>query len=174
MAPLRIETAQFRLDMVLRGLRCTWSHRVDDAWQVMATDRPTQAYDFGWWDGAVPHYLACKPGERFYAPGERSGPMDRSGRRLRLTNLDATGYDAETGDPLDKHMYWDEVGGALNFTNPDTAAWWREQVTAALLRCGIAATWNDNNEYEVWDCRALIVGFGSPRPATDARSSSRC
>jgi alpha-glucosidase len=358
---LRIETAQVRLDIVLRGLHCTWSQKLGDAWQVMAADRPTQAYDFGWWDGAVHHYLARKPGERFYALGERSGPMDRSGRRLRLTNLDAMGYDAATGDPLYKHIpyvlaadangachgefidntsdmvfdfgaeldnyhghyrhvraaagdldlwmiagpdplavtrrftwltgrpalmprwslgysgstmsytdapdaqaqmalflehleehdigcssfhlssgytsmgakryvfhwnrdkfpdpaafvqsyrdagvrlvanikpallrdhprfaevaakglfiaddegtpteiqYWDEVGGALDFTNPATIAWWREQVNEALLRYGIAATWNDNNECEVWDSHARIDGFGEGRPAADAR-----
>jgi alpha-glucosidase len=358
---LRIETAQLRLDIVLRGLGCKWSQMVDGDWQVMAADRPTQAYDFGWWDGAVHHYLARNPGERFYALGERSGPMDRSGRRLRLTNLDAMGYDAETGDPLYKHIpyvlaadasgachgefidntsdmvfdfgaeldnyhghyrhvraaagdldfwmiagpdplavtrrftwltgrpalmprwslgysgstmsytdapdaqvqmaqflthleehdigctsfhfssgytsigpkryvfhwnrdkfpdpaafvqsyldagvklvanikpallrdhprfaeaaanglfiadgegqateiqYWDELGGALDFTNPETAAWWREQVTQALLRLGIAATWNDNNECEVWDTRARINGFGDARAAAEVR-----
>jgi alpha-glucosidase len=358
---LRIETAQLRLDVVLRGFHCSWSQRISDAWQVMAADRPTQAYDFGWWDGAVHHYLARNPGERFYALGERSGPMDRSGRRLRLTNLDAMGYDAETGDPLYKHIpyvlaadangachgefidntsdmvfdfgaeldnyhghyrhvraaagdldlwmiagpdplavtrrftwltgrpalmprwslgysgstmsytdapdaqaqmarflahleehdigcssfhlssgytsigpkryvfhwnrdkfpdpaafvqsyldagvrlvanikpallrdhprfaevaakglfiadeagepteiqYWDETGGALDFTNPETATWWREQVTEALLRFGITATWNDNNECEVWDAHARIDGFGKARSVAEAR-----
>ncbi|WP_295634914.1 glycoside hydrolase family 31 protein [Novosphingobium sp.] len=358
---LRIETTQLRLDVMLRGLHCSWSLKQGDGWQVMAADRPTQAYDFGWWDGAVHHYLTRQPGERFYALGERSGPMDRSGRRFRLTNLDAMGYDAETGDPLYKHIpyvlaadesgachgefydntsdmvfdfgaeldnyhghyrhvratagdldlwmiagpdplavtrrftwltgrpalmprwslgysgstmsytdapdaqvqmaqflahleeqdigcssfhlssgytsigakryvfhwnrdkfpdpaafvqsyldagvrlvanikpallldhprfaevaakglfiaddegapteiqYWDETGGALDFTNPDTAAWWRDQVTDALLRYGIAATWNDNNECEVWDARAQIASFGKARPASDSR-----
>ena len=358
---LRIETAQIRLDVVLRGFHCTWSQKIGDGWQTMAVDRPTQAYDFGWWDGAVHHYLARQPGERFYALGERSGSMDRAGRRFRLTNLDAMGYDAETGDPLYKHIayvlaadangrchgefydntsdmmfdlgaeldnyhghyrhvraeagdldlwmiagpdplavtrrftwltgrpalmprwslgysgstmsytdapdaqaqmarflaqleqhdigcasfhlssgytsigpkryvfhwnhdkfpdpaafvqsyldagvrlvpnikpvllrdhprfaevaakrlfiadatgeptelqYWDETGSALDFTNPDTAAWWRDQVTQALLRYGMSATWNDNNECEVWDARAMVAGFGSPRPASEVR-----
>ncbi len=358
---LRIETAQIRLDVRLNGLHCTWWQRGADGWHGMATDRATQAYNFGWWDDAVHHYRARQPGERFYALGERSGPMDRSGRRLRLTNLDAMGYDAETGDPLYKHIpyvlvarpdgvchgefidntsdmvfdfgaeldnyhgayrhvraaagdldlwmiagpdplsvtrrftwltgrpalmprwslgysgstmsytdapdaqvqmarflalladhdigctsfhlssgytsigakryvfhwnrdkfpdpaafvqsyrdagvrlvanikpallrdhprfaeaaaqglfiadaagepteiqYWDETGSALDFTNPATAAWWREQVTGALLDYGIAATWNDNNECEVWDARAQIAGFGTPRPASEVR-----
>lgn len=358
---VRIETTRLRLDIALEGLRCTWSQRVGGDWQVMAADRPTQAYDFGWWDGAVHHYLVRRPGERYYGLGEKSGPMDRAGRRLRLMNLDAMGYDAEDSDPLYKHIpyvlvadaagachgefhdntadmtydfgeeldnyhghyrhvraeagdmdlwmiagpdplavtrrftwltgrpalmprwslgysgstmsytdapdaqaqmarfvalleehdigcssfhlssgytsigpkryvfhwnrdkfpdpaafvqsyldagvrlvanikpallrdhprfaevaaaglfiaeadatpteiqYWDETGSALDFTNPATAAWWREQVAEALLRYGFAATWNDNNECEVWDRRALVNGFGTPRAASEVR-----
>ncbi|MEI9927526.1 MAG: TIM-barrel domain-containing protein [Sphingomonas sp.] len=31
------------------------------------------------------------------------------------------------------------------------------------------ATWNDNNEYEIWDARARAAGFGAPRAAADLR-----
>ena len=34
---------------------------------------PTQAYDFGWWDGRVITMLARQPGERFYGLGDRAG-----------------------------------------------------------------------------------------------------
>ncbi|WP_242185671.1 TIM-barrel domain-containing protein [Sphingomonas sp. CARO-RG-8B-R24-01] len=355
-----IETARIRLTITLHGFHCVWEQRVGGGWRTMAADRPTQAYDFGWWDGRTYHYVARQPGERHYGLGERAGAMDRSGRRFRLTSVDPMGYDAETSDPLYKtipyvltaqddgvchgafydtlarvtfdfgqemdnyhgpyrHMvaesgdldlymiagpdpaavtrrftwltgkpalpprwslgysgstmtytdapdaqarmadfitglethdigcgsfhlssgytsigdkryvfhwnrdkfpdpagfaagyaaagvrlvanikpamllnhpriaevrdagllvadadgvpteaqFWDAPGVYLDFTNPATAAWWRGQVTTALLDHGIAATWNDNNEYEVWDARARIHGFGSPRPAADA------
>jgi alpha-glucosidase len=357
---LTITTSRLRLSIALAGLRCCWAQRVGDAWQVIAEDRPTQAYDFGWWDGRAHHYLVRRPGERCYGLGERSGAMDRAGRRFRLTNLDPMGYDAATSDPLYKsipyvltaqangachgafydtlaratfdfgqeldnyhgpyrHMvaehgdvdlymiagpdplsvtrrftwltgrpalpprwslgysgstmtytdapdaqdqmgrfidglaehdigcgsfhlssgytsigdkryvfhwnrdkfpdpagfaqsyadagvklvanikpamlldhpqidtvrdggmliadsdgspseaqFWDAPGVYLDFTNPATAAWWQGQVTTALLDNGIAATWNDNNEYEVWDARARIHGFGKPRAAAEA------
>ncbi|WP_066651459.1 MULTISPECIES: glycoside hydrolase family 31 protein [Sphingomonas] len=357
---LTIATTHLRLSIALTGLRCRWAQRVGDQWHVIAEDRPTQAYDFGWWDGRAHHYLVRRPGERYYGLGERSGPMDRSGRRFRLTNLDPMGYDAATSDPLYKsipyvltaqadgschgsfydtlaratfdfgqeldnyhgtyrHMvaehgdidlymiagpdplsvtkrftwltgrpalpprwslgysgstmtytdapdaqrrmaefidglaahdigcgsfhlssgytsigdkryvfhwnrdkfpnpagfaksyadagvklvanikpamlldhpqidavrdggmlitdgqgapseaqFWDAPGVYLDFTNPATAAWWRGQVTTALLDQGITATWNDNNEYEVWDARARIHGFGTPRAAAEA------
>lgn len=357
---LTITTTRLRLSIVLTGLRCRWAQRVGDDWQVIAEDRPTQAYDFGWWDGRAHHYLVRRPGERFYGLGERSGAMDRAGRRFRLTNLDPMGYDAATSDPLYKsipyvltaqpdgschgsfydtlaratfdfgqeldnyhgpyrHMvaehgdvdlymiagpdplavtkrftwltgrpalpprwslgysgstmsytdapdaqarmaefiegleahdigcasfhlssgytsigdkryvfhwnrdkfpdpagfaaryadagvklvanikpallldhpqidtvrehgmlisdgdgapseaqFWDAPGVYLDFTNPATAAWWQGQVTTALLDQGIAATWNDNNEYEVWDARARINGFGQSRSAAEA------
>ncbi|MGI4878312.1 MAG: TIM-barrel domain-containing protein [Janthinobacterium lividum] len=355
-----ITTARIRLTIQRTGLLCRWEQRSGDGWRTMAVDRPTQAYDFGWWDGRVHHYAMRLKGERYYGLGERSGAMDRAGRRFRLTNIDAMGYDARTSDPLYKSIayiltaqadgachgsfydnvaraeidfgaeldnyhgpyrhfaaaggdldlymiagpdplavtrrftwltgrpalpprwsvgysgstmtytdapdaaarmmdfvdglerhdigctsfhfssgytsigdkryvfhwnrtkfpdpagfaaayaaaglrlvanikpallrdhprfaevadagllvadaegapveaqFWDEVGGYLDFTNPAAAAWWRGQVTTSLLDNGIAATWNDNNEYELWDSRARFDGFGAPYPAAAA------
>ncbi|WP_302480250.1 TIM-barrel domain-containing protein, partial [Sphingomonas bacterium] len=349
-----IETARIRLAIRLHGLHCTWEQRdgptLDEAWMPMAADRPTQAYDFGWWDGRAHHYLARQPGERFYGLGDRTGDANRAGRRFRLTNVDPMGFDAEHSDPLYKSIpyllvadeaarchgefwdstadvtvelgreldnyhglyrhvvaeagdidlwmiagpdpaavtrrftwltgrpalmprwtlgysgstmtytdapdaggqmqgfldkcaehdlgctsfhlssgytsigdkryvfhwnrdkfpdpagfvasyaaagvrlvpnikpallrshpaydevaaagffvadedgvpveaqFWDEVGSYLDFTRPEAARWWREQVGAALLDHGIEATWNDNNEYELWDARARFDG----------------
>jgi alpha-glucosidase len=356
-----VETARLRVNIRLHGLCCTWEQRDGDAWRLMAADRPTQAYDFGWWDGRAHHYVARRPGERFYGLGDKSGDNDRAGRRFRLTNLDAMGYDAQTSDPLYKsipyvlvadadsrchgsfydtnadahfdfgremdnyhgwyrHMvaeagdvdlwmiagpdplavtrrftwltgrpalmprwslgysgstmsytdapdaaaqmvgfldklaehdigctsfhlssgytsigdkryvfnwntdkfpdpagfvtsyaqasvelvpnikpallrnhprydevaadglfvayedgtpvevqFWDEVGSQIDFTNPRAATWWRDQVKTTLLDKGMVATWNDNNEYEIWDARARFAGFGQSRAAADMR-----
>ena len=359
---LTIASERLRLEVKLEGLFCTWFQRGAEGWREIEADRPTQAYNFGWWDDATYHYLCRRPGERIYGLGERTGAMDRSGRRFRLTNLDPMGYDAEHADPLYKtipwllvtapesgahglfyditadlafdfsvehdnyhlpyrylraergdldlyviagpdagevvrrftwltgrpalmprwalgysgstmsytdapdaqaqmakfidglqthdigcssfHLssgytsigdkryvfhwnrdkfpdvdgfvgsyreagvrlvanikpallhdhprygelaeagllvhdadgapvecqFWDEVGSYVDFTNPAAAAWWRGEVTRQLLAHGIAATWNDNNEYEIWDKRALVHGFGHARPAADMRS----
>ena len=358
---LVVETTQLRVTVALAGLHCTWEQRDSDAWRLMAADRPTQSYDFGWWDGRAHHYCARRPGERFYGLGDRSGDCDRAGRSFRLTNLDAMGYDAETSDPLYKsipyllvadaeghchgafydsvadvhvdfgremdnyhgwyrHMvadagdldlwmiagpdpravtrrftwltgrpammprwtlgysgstmsytdapdaaaqmagfldklaehdigctsfhlssgytsigdkryvfhwnrdkfpdpsafvasyaeagvqlvpnikpallrshprydevaaaglfvvdddgvpveaqFWDEVGSYIDFTNPRGAEWWQAQVGSALLDQGMIATWNDNNEYEIWDARARVAGFGTVRAAAEMR-----
>jgi len=69
--------------------------------------------------------------------------------------------DSETGAP-ERSVFWDDEGSHLDFTNPDTVAWWREGVTRQLLERGIGSTWNDNNEYEIWDRRAACAGFGEP------------
>ncbi len=358
---LVLETADIRLTVRLHGLHCRWEQRAGEAWVPMAEDRPTHAYDFGWWDGKAHHYVARRPGERFYGLGDRTGDANRAGRSFRLTNLDPMGYDAETSDPqyksipyvlvadgdgrchgafydtvadiafdfgreLDnyhgpyRHMvadhgdldlwmiagpdplavtrrftwltgrpalmprwslgysgstmtytdapdaavqmagfleklaehdigctsfhlssgytsigdkryvfhwnrtkfpdpqafvksyadagvelvpnikpallrshprydevaaagyfvndaggqpveaqFWDEVGSYVDFTNPDAATWWRTQVKTALLDQGIRSTWNDNNEYEVWDARARFTGFGNAVPAAAMR-----
>lgn len=357
---LVVATPRIRVTIALHGLHCRWEQHDGAAWQPMAADRPTQAYDFGWWDGRAHHYLERRAGDRHYALGERAGAMDRTGRRFCLTSLDPMGYDAEHSDPLYKaipyvlvadaagrchgefhdtlarvtydfgreldnyhgayrhvvadhgdvdlwmiagpdplavtkrftwltgrpalmpawslgysgstmtytdapdaavqmqrftaklaehdigctsfHLssgytsigdkryvfhwnrdkfpdpaafvksyadagvrlvpnikpamlldhplidavregglliadadgvetqaqFWDAPGVYLDFTNPATAEWWKGQVTTALLDTGIEATWNDNNEYEVWDARARIHGFGTPRAAAEA------
>jgi len=69
--------------------------------------------------------------------------------------------DSETGGP-ETSSFWDDEGAHLDFTNPDTVAWWQASVTDSLLARGIDCTWNDNNEYPVWDRQAQCAGFGRP------------
>lgn len=357
-----ITTSAVRLRIERNGLRCHWSVRRDGAWTPVASDRGTQAYNFGWWDQRVYHYLERSRDEQYFGLGERSGPANRAGQRYRMCNLDPMGYDARSTDPLYKHIpfyltrqprsgavfglfydtlaecvfdmgremdnyhglyrhfvaehgdldlyfiagdnpaavtqrytwltgkpvfppryslgysgstmsytdapnaqarmqefldrctehdipcdsfhlssgytsidnkryvfhwnrekfpdpaafaasyraagvrlcanikpallkshprfeeaaaagllvqnpdgqptavqFWDDTGAYLDFTNPATIAWWKKQVTNALLKPGIAATWNDNNEYEIWSPHARIHGFGEPRAAVELR-----
>lgn len=65
-------------------------------------------------------------------------------------------------DAPERSIFWDDEGSHLDFTNPATVDWWKENVTSKLLDLGIECTWNDNNEYEVWDDGALCHGFGEP------------
>ncbi|UCB29960.1 glycoside hydrolase family 31 protein [Duffyella gerundensis] len=67
--------------------------------------------------------------------------------------------DSEQDSP-ERSVFWDDEGSHLDFTNPATVRWWQENVTSQLLEMGIDATWNDNNEYEVWDGEARCHGFG--------------
>ncbi len=101
---LVVETARIRLTLRLEGFSCSWEFRNHDTWHRALRDRPTQAYNFGWWDEKVHHYLAREPSERYFGLGERSGGMDRAGRRFRMCNVDAMGYSARDSDPLYKHI----------------------------------------------------------------------
>ena len=359
---ISIITAQIRLTIARTGFFCRWEIRHGEAWITVAADRPTQAYNFAWWDDKVYHYLKREADEMYFGLGERAGDANRLGQRYRMCNVDPMGYSARTTDPLYKHIpfyltwkktpevafglfydtlsdcafdmgkeldnyhghyryfqadygdldyyfiagpkpadvtrrftwltgtpaftpewglgysgstmfyteapnaqqrmgefidgcrkhdilcdsfhlssgytsinnkryvfnwnrekfpdpagfvknyldhgvklcpnikpcllhdhprygeveaaglfikdadgspaqvqFWDETGAYLDFTNPDTYAWWKARVTDALLEYGIASTWNDNNEFEVWSDKATIHNFGQPRRACEAK-----
>ncbi|KZL27740.1 glycoside hydrolase family 31 protein [Pseudovibrio sp. Ad37] len=67
--------------------------------------------------------------------------------------------DSEVDQP-ERSLFWDDEGSHLDFTNPDTVSWWKANLTEQLLERGIGSTWNDNNEYEIWDFSARCQGFG--------------
>ncbi len=100
---VELETARIRLKIALDGFNCRWQV-FDGEWKNSARDRPTQAYDFGWWGGGVRHFLARRNDELYFGLGEKSGDQNRAERRLRLRNIDALGYSARTSDPLYKHI----------------------------------------------------------------------
>jgi alpha-glucosidase len=360
---LRITTARVRLTIQLQGFFCQWEVMQNGRWQPAASDRPTQSYNFGWWDERVYHYLKREPDEMYFGLGERAGDLNRYGQSYRMTNIDAMGYNARTTDPLYKHIpfyltwkkrskvpfglfydtvadctfdmgreldnyhgfyryfvadhgdldyyfiagetlaaivrrftwltgrpafspkwglgysgstmtytdspnaqermneflagcekndilcdsfhlssgytsisekryvfnwdlkkfpdprgfvrhyleagirlcanikpcllrdhprfaevaakgllirdedgqptmvqFWDELGAYLDFTNPKTVQWWKARVTESLLELGVAATWNDNNEFEIWSSNPQIHGFGETRRAIEAKT----
>lgn len=72
------------------------------------------------------------------------------------------------GEPV-VEQFWGGTGAHLDFTNPYAIRWWQEQLTVSLLSKGFPATWNDNNEYEIWDRGAMADGFGRPFPLHLAR-----
>lgn len=359
---LCLTTDRIRLTIARSGLLCRWETFTRGSWRAAATDRPTQSYNFGWWDDKVYHYLRREPDELYFGLGERAGDSNRAGQRYRMCNVDPMGYSARTTDPLYKHIpfyltwkkeskvafglfydtladcsfdmgreldnyhgpyrhfvadhgdldyyfvagttpgevtrrftwltgrpaftpkwglgysgstmtytdaanaqermnefldacrrhdilcdsfhlssgytsiggrryvfhwnrdkfpdpaalassyrasgvrlcanikpcllhdhprfdeardagllvhdadgsptmvqFWGETGAYLDFTNPKSCSWWKARVTDALLDVGIAATWNDNNEFEIWSDQALVDGFGTPRRACEAK-----
>ena len=100
-----IATDSLRLTVLLKGLFFIWEMADGiGGWTCIARDRPTQAYNLGWWGDGVRHYLTRDPDERYFGLGEKAGPMDRTNRRFRMGNVDALGYDARASDPLYKHI----------------------------------------------------------------------
>ncbi|RAS78694.1 TIM-barrel domain-containing protein [Priestia endophytica] len=65
----------------------------------------------------------------------------------------------EHGEPL-LIQFWDDKGYYLDFTNPNTITWWQDKIKTTLLDNHINCTWNDNNEFEIWDDQAQVYGFG--------------
>ncbi|MFQ3545637.1 glycoside hydrolase family 31 protein [Halobacillus rhizosphaerae] len=72
----------------------------------------------------------------------------------------------QSGELPEISQFWDALGSYLDFTNPLTINWWKTKVKETLLSYGIDSTWNDNNEYEIWDERALAHGFGQRVPVS--------
>ncbi len=77
-------------------------------------------------------------------------------------------HDAQSRQPV-LEPFWDGIGAHLDFTNPDTVAWWQQQLQQQVLDYGIDVGWNDNNEYAILDDDACCAGFGSPMPMHRAR-----
>ncbi len=67
-------------------------------------------------------------------------------------------------------MFWGGDASYLDFTNPKTFDWWKQNVREQLLTYGILGVWNDNNEYEIWDDDARCYGFGEALPVSMVRS----
>ena len=101
-----IETEFIRLAVRRSPLALTWSFRADktEAFQPVLQDRPTEAYCFERAGPRFVHYLVRDPRDHYYGFGEKSGDANKHGRRLRMRTADALGYDAETSDPLYKHI----------------------------------------------------------------------
>ena len=79
--------------------------RLEWSWdgRVFLADRPGMAYMLARRTDALAHYAVRHPADRYYGLGDKTGPLDLHGRRLRTAMRDALGYDPRTGDPLYKH-----------------------------------------------------------------------
>src|SRR6185437_7046292 len=75
----------------------------DAAGTTIAEDRPTHAYQWSARTGVVRHSTARSTSHQYFGLGDKTGPLDKHGRRFRTLALDALGYDAQTSDPLYKH-----------------------------------------------------------------------
>ena len=98
---LALRTARLALTISLDDFRLSWC---DANARKFAADVPRRAYAYDAAGRAVYHYLERRPAEHYYGFGERAGALDKRGRRMRMLNMDALGYDAATSDPLYKHF----------------------------------------------------------------------
>lgn len=101
---MSVETRTTRLVVAKQGAKCRWYFRRKDEWISVAEDRG--ALNLVWSaDGRrVSHYQRLVESDQYFGLGECSGGLDRMGRRIRLANTDAMGYDAEFSQPLYKNI----------------------------------------------------------------------
>ncbi|NDJ61503.1 MAG: glycoside hydrolase family 31 protein [Chloroflexi bacterium] len=98
---IMLTTAQLSVTIDLADLYLRWADREG---RIFASDLPGRAYPYDRAGRAIYHYLVRARGDRYFGFGERSGPLNKAGRRMRLVNVDAMGYDAQHSDPLYKHI----------------------------------------------------------------------
>ena len=97
---ITLKTSALSLRLSASPLKLEW--QTADG-RAIAKDRATSAYFSSPRTGAVRHYLERSRAEHYYGLGDKTGPLNLQGRRLRTQGLDALGYDPKTGDPLYKH-----------------------------------------------------------------------
>ena len=83
---VHIITRQLRVAVALDDLRLMWA---DAQGNHFAADLTGRAYPYDRASQAIFHYLERRPGEHYYGFGERAGPLDKAGMRMRMLNLDA-------------------------------------------------------------------------------------
>ena len=97
---ISLRTAGLGVRIHLAPLRLEWM--LPDG-RVFLADRPSMPYMFADRTDALEHHVKRHPADRYYGLGDKTGPLDLHGRRLRTRMTDALGYDPRTGDPLYKH-----------------------------------------------------------------------
>jgi alpha-glucosidase len=105
-ALLLLAGTQLRAHIALDPFAVTWQQLdAQGQWQFCCGDRDeSYAYGVSERSGMLTHWQRRSPTQELYfGLGDKTGPIDLAGRRLRTRALDALGYDAETGDPLYKH-----------------------------------------------------------------------
>ncbi|MBU1877550.1 MAG: DUF4968 domain-containing protein, partial [Chloroflexi bacterium] len=98
---VQVRTQQLRLEISLDNFAINW---FDAGGHAIAADLAGRAYVYDRAGAGVWHYLEHRPDEHYFGFGERSGELDKAGRRMRMLDLDAFNYDAEKTDPLYKHF----------------------------------------------------------------------
>ena len=100
-----ITTSKIEAVVNLIDFKITWYYIDGEKRIEFMKDRQTQAYNFkGELGEGIYHYINRDRSEQYFGLGEKSGNLNRYGKRYRMLNIDAMGYDAESTDPLYKHI----------------------------------------------------------------------
>lgn len=99
-----LTAGDFRITLYHSPARLEVEQRVGGAFKPWFQDRATGGFALAEHGSRVRHFQHRPFEDRHFGLGDKTGPLDRTGRRFRILQLDALGYDAEIGDPLYKHV----------------------------------------------------------------------
>lgn len=97
-------TERLKLRVHRSPYRLQWWHKEQEQWKELTEERATGAVALGRRDRRLWHFHQLAPESRFYGLGEKSGQLDRRGRKFEMRNVDPMGYDSRSSDPLYKHF----------------------------------------------------------------------
>ena len=95
-----LATAKMSVSVRLDPFQLSWS---DPDGVKYAFDRSTQAYQASDRATTLRHWMAREESRQYFGLGDKTGPLDQHGRRLRTLQMDALGYNGKDSDPLYKH-----------------------------------------------------------------------
>jgi alpha-glucosidase len=98
-ARAELVTHALSVEIGFSPFRLTW--RLPDG-RVFASDRPLHPYMLGP-GGEYLHAQSRDPEDFYCGLGDKTGPLNLHGRRLRMAMQDSLGFDPRAGDPLYKH-----------------------------------------------------------------------
>jgi alpha-glucosidase len=99
-----LTAGRFRVTLSGQPVRMAVEQTVAGDWRPWIADRATGGLALAERGTRMRHYQRRDAGDRHFGLGDKTGPLDRTGRRFRILQLDALGYDAELGDPQYKHV----------------------------------------------------------------------
>ncbi len=99
-----ITTPKFRVTLTDSPVRLAVEQKRGNKWLPWISDRETGGFALVEQGRKIRHFQRREAGDQYFGLGDKTGPLNRHGRRFRVLQLDALGYDAEIGDPLYKHI----------------------------------------------------------------------
>ena len=94
-----------RVQVETSPLRLSWFYKG----HLILEDRHSGAYYFSDKTYSHQHYTKREKAYSFFGLGEKAGKLEKSLQSFEMKNLDAMGYDAQTTDPLYKHIPFYQV-----------------------------------------------------------------
>ena len=100
---ITLSDAQLRVHITLAPFGLHWEQCSGSEWQFCCADRPSFGYASAARSGLTGHWQQRDEHDQYFGLGDKTGPLNKAGRRFRTRQLDAMGYNGESSDPLYKH-----------------------------------------------------------------------
>lgn len=96
----------FSIDVQANPLAISFKSNHAGDQRVLLEDRPMAAYRVLNARGLIQHAQTRNLRAMHLGLGDKTGSLDKTGRRFRVLQTDSLGYNAERSDPLYKHVPW--------------------------------------------------------------------